>query len=346
MTVLRRCALLLVAICLAACTQHGTPELTILHTRVSAAVHRFSASIPADSYAWSFGDGTWAEGRDVDHAYAERGTYTVNLNVYQGIDCYHSALSIDVGRDWIVNGAPDPSEVSVGSHELLHHLREAHDGDTVHVSGAFGQLVVDELRLEIMGDATFYRIEYRGMGGTLYGVTVTSNGYDQFVDPTPERSALILDHGAPLIEGCTIRGNSVDGYGGGIYAFNSSATFIDCEISENRAGQGGGGAYVIGSSVFPRFLDCTFHSNRADADGGGILMRTIQDEPLPPEATLLRLEGCTFIDNRAQATFSVVPVSGGAVHIGFGGRALIADCSYSRNWPADVVFEDPYLRPE
>jgi predicted outer membrane repeat protein len=337
--------LIVLALLLTACTQLRTREVEILHTRVSAAAHEFSSSIPGDSYIWSFGDGNEGVGRHVEHAYSKRGTYTVNLNVYHGVENFHAAVSIEVGHDWIVNGASDPSEVSVGSHKLLQRLQEAHDGDTVHVSGAFGQLVLDDLQLEIVGDATFFRIEYRSTGGILSGVTVTSQDYDQFVDPTPERSALILDHGSPQIERCTIHGNSVDGYGGGIYAFNSSATFIECEISENRAGQGGGGVYVYGSNAFPTFVSCTFRSNRADANGGAILMRSILDQPLSPETRPLHVEGCEFASNRARATFSGVPVAGGAIHIGFGGRAAIVDCTYSGNWPADVVFEDTYRSP-
>lgn len=342
-----RCVVLgMMLLALSACTQLRTLEVEILHTRLSAAVHRFSSPLPGDSYAWDFGDGNWAEGRTVEHAYAKRGTYTVNLNLYYGVENHHVAIQIEVGAEWTIHGEAHPDGMPSETwkiQDLQLEIAKAEDGDTLWVSGEFGELILDEKEVDIVGDATFVRIIYRGVGGLLSGVTIIGT---QDVEREEPRSALILDHADPRIEGCMILGSTVDGYGGGIYAINSAATIVDCLLSENGAGQGGGGAYVYGSSVFPQFLNCTFHRNQAGADGGAILMRTILDEPLSPQATLLRLDGCTFIENRAQATFSAAPVSGGAIHIGFGGRAVIADCSYSGNWPADVVFEDPYRRPE
>jgi alpha-galactosidase len=54
--------------------------------------------VPALSYGWDFGDGTYEEGRQVTHAYTKSGTFTVKLNV-DGVDGIaaekQGAISVD-----------------------------------------------------------------------------------------------------------------------------------------------------------------------------------------------------------------------------------------------------------
>ena len=60
---------------------------------------------------------------------------------------------------------------------------------------------------------------------------------------------------------------SIDGNGGGIYAYKSQAVFADLIIQNNEA-RSGGGIYV--SNSFNQFINVNINENTADNDGGGI----------------------------------------------------------------------------
>jgi len=71
---------------------------------------------------------------------------------------------------------------------------------------------------------------------------------------------------------CHIRNNYSEKYGGGIYIDRatyqpSMLTLINCEITGNNSGYGGG-VYCYGSRV--DFINCTISGNRSRAEGGGI----------------------------------------------------------------------------
>lgn len=91
-----------------------------------------------------------------------------------------------------------------------------------------------------------------------------------------------------VIEGVTITGGSgYDGWGGGLFMAQSSATLRDCVIRNNATARGAG-AYILQSAG--RFERCTFRDNVADGQGGGALVN---------QGSTTLFEDCQFVDNRA-----------------------------------------------
>lgn len=81
----------------------------------------------------------------------------------------------------------------------------------------------------------------------------------------------------PAISNCNISGNTATGNGGGIEnRYDAGATIVDCTISGNSASQAGGG--VLNESSYGTTLnDCQIVGNQAGTDGGGIA--DIDDSP-------------------------------------------------------------------
>lgn len=77
-----------------------------------------------------------------------------------------------------------------------------------------------------------------------------------------------------VLSGFTIRGGNANGSeaqgfasGGGLYCIGQSPTVIDCEVTDNRADQRGGGMYNAYMS-YPTLVLCRFHGNQARHGGG------------------------------------------------------------------------------
>lgn len=68
-----------------------------------------------------------------------------------------------------------------------------------------------------------------------------------------------------IVNGCATRG-------GGYDLFNSSATFVDCEFSENNANTEGGALYIDQTSSVT-LTNCTIKDNTTGSSGGGIFNR-------------------------------------------------------------------------
>jgi hypothetical protein len=96
---------------------------------------------------------------------------------------------------------------------------------------------------------------------------------------------------------CTIDGSSAQ-VGGGIFAdYDGYMTLTDSTISNNIAGNGGGGIYASGGNNalqepvnIATLTNCTISSNSAGADGGGILLGDI---------AIATITNCTISGNTA-----------------------------------------------
>jgi parallel beta-helix repeat protein len=115
-----------------------------------------------------------------------------------------------------------------------------------------------------------------GYQGNSYHV-VTAAGVD---------ATAVLD-GFIVTDGCA-DGNDQDGYGGGMFNFQSNPTINKCRFKYNTADFEGGGMYNEESS--PTLTNCTFVGNAADFYGGGI-SNFNNSEPV--------LTNCTFTENSA-----------------------------------------------
>jgi adhesin HecA-like repeat protein len=195
-----------------------------------------------------------------------------------------------------------------GPGSLRQALADANDGDTINftVTGTIGltggELLVDKsitisgpgaANLAVDGNAKS-RLFHIGSGNTvsISGLTV-KNGLG---------GGMANDHSALRVSNCTVSGNFLGGYGGGVSndgsAGSATLTIVNSTVSGNYAYYAGGGIHN-------------------DADNGGSATLTIMD--------------CSIINNIAG--YSDGPDSGGeggGIYNG-GGTVTITNCSVSNN---------------
>lgn len=121
----------------------------------------------------------------------------------------------------------------------------------------------------------------------------------------------IDERSAPILTRCEFSNNSTDADGGGI-AGGGTGTLSDCLISDNWAGEQGGGMFIDEESA-PILTRCEFNNNSTDADGGGMYSHSTSDP---------NLVHCTFSLNRAEQ-------NGGG--IAGGGTGTLSSCLFSEN---------------
>ncbi|WP_418446365.1 choice-of-anchor Q domain-containing protein, partial [Cloacibacillus evryensis] len=94
------------------------------------------------------------------------------------------------------------------------------------------------------------------------------------------------------IESSLITGNESSLYGGGIYMLDSAVTMKNSSLTNNKAGQSGGAAYLntSTSTCALRAENCTFNGNSAENNGGAIYTNYDGE---------LLLANCTFSGNSA-----------------------------------------------
>jgi len=140
--------------------------------------------------------------------------------------------------------------------------------------------------------------------------------------------------GNATLIGCTIRNNNASlGCGGGVWG---AATLIDCLVTDNRA-QDGGGLFLQGDGALVQ--NCTIQGNRAvdGARGGGI-----HAAPGLVEDTLIRIEGCTLIDNLSDG-FGQSSSRGGALHVSAApGVVEVVRCTILDNGATPSIGGDDY----
>ncbi len=102
----------------------------------------------------------------------------------------------------------------------------------------------------------------------------------------------------PVLERCSVIGNSAQLDGGGMLISDSGPTMSHCLLACNVAGRDGGGQ-MYDMDGFPEMTNCVVSGNRAGRKGGGAYLFFCFNFPLT---------NCTFADNRAGTT-------GGAFYI-------------------------------
>ncbi|MEO1715176.1 MAG: choice-of-anchor Q domain-containing protein, partial [Bacteroidota bacterium] len=124
-----------------------------------------------------------------------------------------------------------------------------------------------------------------------------------------------------VVDGCTIRNNRSNTFGGGINinggilndaTYNASFTVRNCTLDSNFVGGQGGGIWASGTSRNrgnPRILieNVTFHQNESEEFGAGMVNLFVG----------LTLNNCTFAFNRSQKT-------GGAIFNGTNSGATMS----------------------
>ncbi len=199
---------------------------------------------------------------------------------------------------------------------------------TVRSESGPNNCVIDCNSTEGKSHKGFYFHTAEDTNSVLEGFTIT-NGFG------PGGGILCLNS-SPLINNCTITGNSSEYDSGGICFENSSAIITNCTISNNSAREGGGiscfqssvvitnctisdnSAEDIGGGIFcynssPRITDCTLAGNLAERSGGAI--SCYYDSSLT-------ITNCTITGNSA--------ATGGAIHC-YESNAAVSNCILSDN---------------
>lgn len=111
--------------------------------------------------------------------------------------------------------------------------------------------------------------------------------------------------GTSTIEDCEITGNKAESSGGGLllYIYNKSCKIINSVISNNTAGESGGGIYINGGTLSLE-SGTAIRENTAETDGGGIYIR----------------DGSLNLESGAAISNNTAKKDGGAIY---------ASCEYS-----------------
>jgi hypothetical protein len=95
----------------------------------------------------------------------------------------------------------------------------------------------------------------------------------------------------PVLERCIFDSNDAQAHGGAIHAaYSGNVTLIDCGLMNNRAGDRGGGLYVIGHPEAPTTVvvrNTVLDANSAQGEGGGLEART----------ATLTIDACSIVGN-------------------------------------------------
>ena len=123
-----------------------------------------------------------------------------------------------------------------------------------------------------------------------------------------------------VLDGFTITRGFAGGFGGGILCTASNPKITNCIITENLAGQYGGGMCNAYNSA-PILTHCTFSENAAESRPspvgyGGAMCNLINSSPT--------LSNCTFSDNLAHH-------SGGGMYNYQGSSPTLTQCTFSAN---------------
>lgn len=175
----------------------------------------------------------------------------------------------------------------------------------------YGTLLAEGTEADsIIFTVTVDSIPYRMWGGLLFHQSGSSGSQLSYCliehASNWDGGGVRCNQSSPTFTNCTISENRAYGYGGGVYCYNnSSPTFANCIISNNSAtGEwfwgSGGGAYCSHSS--PTFVDCSIRDNGAIWSGG---------------------VEC----NRSSLTFTNCVISGNRVWAGHVSGVICSNCS-------------------
>jgi predicted outer membrane repeat protein len=181
---------------------------------------------------------------------------------------------------------------------------------------------------------------------TVYtGVTISGNTAGEFAGDTfTGRGGGIFSRGGIAVNGGTIKNNSTNGDGGGIYldvTRNGKETQMNIAgggISGNTAHNNGGGIYVNGASKLNVEGVTSIIGNEAGSEGGGIYTGDYSYvNPAEPEryGNITIASGVQVIKNKSGETF--MPPSNDEIFLNFDGKLLTNDqINYRRPYTITV----------
>jgi predicted outer membrane repeat protein len=165
-------------------------------------------------------------------------------------------------------------------------------GDITHKNGS---------TVEIHDSSIFGNWAQQDSGGCGGGIcldetVLTMSNCDVTDNSAPEGAGIDAAGGDITVTGSRISDNIAEGssgIGGGLTLWNTTGSFVDCEMSSNVADgtQGVGGAmYFSGYDSIPKTLtNCLITGNRASTEGGGLFCHL---------GAWAKLQNCTVAGNR------------------------------------------------
>lgn len=156
-------------------------------------------------------------------------------------------------------------------------------------------------------------------------------------DHKEDGGGMFINEGRILVRNCTIKNNTADDWGGGVYVLGSSAgdgdgtRFENCTFDDNTTEANGGGMEI--DKARNRVIDCTISNNRSTGDyepgngGGGVWVAPGYADSTKAETQFI---GCTFRDNESATKGGGLAVSTGTYQ-----PIEVMNCSFYENEAID-----------
>ena len=147
-------------------------------------------------------------------------------------------------------------------------------------------------------------------GGGVYSVNSSIHFYrNTFINNfAAQGGVLFISKSTAVIENCSFVGNSVQGDGGVIYAYNESSLITkSCHFKNNSAAISGAVMCVESTSQEIRIEKCEFLYNRAEIDGGVFYFtRSTIRATMGNKRTNVIMKESKFLNNKAGAAGGVI----------------------------------------
>jgi len=190
------------------------------------------------------------------------GMYSFHSSTATVVNCTFIANSAKRagGALFMTTGSPTVMQCTITSNST------SGSGAGIYCSG--GELVISDCNI------SYCCAGYYGSGGGIHcrenhavitntSVSGCSGGYG---------GGVYCAHTSGRIEGCVISDNNSwaedAGYGGGIYLYEGSPDIVKCRLTGNVARFDGGGIYCYGSKANTRIINCLISNNQSGVGGG------------------------------------------------------------------------------
>ncbi|MBI5115220.1 hypothetical protein HZA56_01990 [Candidatus Poribacteria bacterium] len=263
------------------------------------------------SYLWS------AAGGSFDNSTAQTPAWTAPANLTSAVQHYDITVTVTCAE-----GESDTAAYSQG---VEPEIRELHvdAANTCPGTGTVGdpfcsiQLGIDDAingDTIIVRDGTYTGVDNRDLdfGGKAITLRSANGPANTIIDCQGNGRGFYFHSGEDsdsLVDGFTITGGSVAGYGGAIFCAAASPTIANCIISSNSAEAGGG---ILTEAGAPSITNCVVTGNSATY-GGGIYSSV---SPAPS------ISKCAISENSSY--------SGGGIMV-YSGSPDIANCAIIGN---------------
>jgi predicted outer membrane repeat protein len=351
--------LLMSVLCLAGCAAVFTPQATFSYSPGSCYCHQqmtFDASACSSrnediaTYSWRFGDGGFANGKVVQHAFASPGNYSVSLTITTEngkqasvTRAVHvaSALVVPTAYKTIqtaINAASDGEMVIVMPGTYRENVMLRGNNITVQSSDPDDTSVVNSTIIRGKEYDTPTIIVAEGSRSTLAGFKILAGPAPPGSDYCSACAGIVYIREASP----TIRNNHISDHIRGIQLIESDALIIENTIQDNACAEPGAGIYINSYAVAPEIVGNTFINNSAPY-GAAIYVNAYVSGNKPAVSAATTIRKNVFRDNTATGS-GRAPATGAAVHVEFYSRIRLDNPdsnTYLGNDPDNIFYTMP-----